>query len=521
MFLSFVSCTVTAQERSGVINGVWYENGKYEYEPGIWFKVDFNINGCYSENCTIVIYFYDENGNTLKDKNQEYYATDGTICTMEDFTPGFQYTQYTKYPLFIPVNEFHVGPGKYKFLFKVSLFWRDKNQGYHHIATSDFYKLPFDWYITESGEIANLNIDYNKNAKGKNGIQFTLDYSVYNMEGKRGRFVVEFYYDLDKFSYLYKHGKESEGIMSFVQEFNPQYETTDFTGATCWVPYDLFPLKIGRNIFYFKVWLEALSEDNQWYILDATSASQFYVDNGELKLKEVWVLEEKVVLLDWNLTTDEMQTLKDLLIEFNARLYDATDGQIRIKRFIFKWMYKHPNSHFDPVIRIYKNYQNGDHGDRSGSQTLINQLRPYSWWGSPNNQCDVHFPFEVVRKSGFDYSSRVLVHEFFHAAFGLLDEYGEIQNNKGNSIFSTLCAKTEVLRHAWNVCIMGSCEPFYREMCKPDTHTKDKSNSQIHNLDCYSLVQQQIKKAFGKKLVIPETPIEGPMNPPTPTFQWN
>jgi hypothetical protein len=510
-----------AQQRSATIESVTWEEGRHEYEHGIWFRVDFQIDGCYAQPCSIVLYFYDQNRNPLRDRNREYHSSDGTVATMEDFTPGFARTRYSKFGLFIPVNEFHVGPGQYTFKVKASIFWRDTNRKYHHITTSPFYDLPYTWWIPESGEITRLEVDYNRKKEQRNGIEVRLDYSVHGMKGRKGRFVVEFYYELSKLTLLHVRGREEEGVMSYAQEFEPGWIDTDYTGGSYWVPYDLFPLKIGRNSFYFKVWLQAQSTDGKWYNLDATTARDFYVKNGELKLAEVWVIQEQRVLLDWEPQEKERQVIEDTLTEFNRRLYDATDGQVRVRAFRFSPMAKHPEDHYDGAFRIYRDFRNGDHGDTSdGSHVFVEQVRPFAYLGTPDRPGDAHLSFDKMQAEGPSLYSRALVHEFHHAAFGLNDEYGELKDDQGNRSFGSFCARSEALRRAWNSCIMGTYQPLHRELCTPSTHTVDAANGKLHRLDCYTRVQQALKKAFGTSIVIPETPVEGPHDPPAPSYRW-
>lgn len=512
---------LAAQEKTGWIDYVRWEDKKQNREHGIEFKVDFQVNGCYGVPCTLVMYFYDENKRALRDRNQEYYTNDGNVCTLEDFTPGFERTKYTKYALFIPVNEFHVRPGKYVFYFRISIYWRDSEKGWNHIATSDYFKMNFSWWIPESGEITKLDIDYNHHRDGRNGLKITLNYAVHGMRGRKGRFLVEFYHHAPDLPLLHIRGDESRGAMSFTQPFEATRDDMTFTGGWYWVPYEDFPLKVGRNHFYFKVYIQALSNDDKWYDLDAVTAKEFYFDNGTLKLREVWVIDELRVLLDWDASEKEVATIRQTLVEFNRRLYDASDGQIRIRSFALERMGKHPDHHYDGNFRIYRDFKGGDHGDVSdGSQAFVDQVRPFAYLGSPDKPGDSHLSFEKMRSEGPSLYSRALVHEFHHAFFGLNDEYGEMKDDKGHMFFGTFCARSESLRRSWNSCIMGTYQPLHRELCKPDTHARDESNPKLHALDCYTRVQQALKHSFNKDLVIPQTPIEGPHDPPEPAFKY-
>lgn len=504
------------QEKSATIESVSWEDGRHESEAGVWFRVDFRIHGCYAIPCSIAIYFYDENRNPLRDLNQEYGTSDGAVATMEEFTPGFAQAGFSRFGLFLPANEFHAGPGKHTFRFKVTVFWQDSKQKYHAITTSEYYTMSFEEKAAESGEVTKLEIDYNRKKDERNGIQVTLDHAVHGMKGRKGRFVVEFYYENN--TVVHARGREDAGTMTYAQEFEARWDDADFTAGSHWVPYELFPLKIGRNAFRFKVWLQAMGTDGEWHTLDATRAREFFVNNGELKLAEVWVIEDQPVLLDWEATEEDRRLIEDVLTEFNRRLYDASDGQIRVKRFTMSRMGKHPGDHYDGAFRLFKEFKAGDHGDTSdGSGAFVDQLRPFAYLGTPDKRGDVHLAFERMKVEGPALYSRALVHEFHHAAFGLNDEYGEMKDKS----FGTYCAKSEAQRRAWNSCIMGTYQPLHRELCKSDTHTVDPSNPKLNRLDCYTRVQQALKKSLGKSLVVPPTPVEGPHDAPPPSYAWN
>jgi M6 family metalloprotease-like protein len=217
-----------------------------------------------------------------------------------------------------------------------------------------------------------------------------------------------------------------------------------------------------------------------------------------------------------------MRTLRDLLTDFNKHMYDVTDGQVRIGAVVFGRMGRHPDHHYDGAFRIYKDFKTGDHGVIGENEKyLLPQFRPWAYLGTPDRPGDSHIAFESLGTYGKDNLARVIAHEFCHAAFGLPDEYEDQKDDKTGRIYSqSLCSKNEALRRAWNACIMSCSNPMYREWCKPDTHAKNTGNARLQADDCYTKAAMAIKKAFGRDLVIPETPVEGPTNPPDPRFSW-
>lgn len=88
--------------------GSLLDYNNWSQDVGITFHVNFTVNNMRGKTGRILVFFYDENGNPLKDGNNKYCTTDGGICTFETFTPGYDGTRYTDFKLEIPYKEMHM-----------------------------------------------------------------------------------------------------------------------------------------------------------------------------------------------------------------------------------------------------------------------------------------------------------------------------------------------------------------------------------------------------------------------------
>ncbi len=93
---------------------------------GMTMKFKMTTVNLADKSCRAVVYFYDSNGNPLKDTNNNYYSNDGQICSGESFQPQSNNSEYTNFNVSIPYSELHLtGTGKKTVKYRI-IVW-DKN----------------------------------------------------------------------------------------------------------------------------------------------------------------------------------------------------------------------------------------------------------------------------------------------------------------------------------------------------------------------------------------------------------
>lgn len=88
---------------------------------GLLIHTRFIVNGLQNVTNQCNAYFYFENGEPLKDYNNNYCCEDGTVCIPGEFTPDYQNCRFDDFQLFIPYEELHVN-GSGKLLYVVDVF---------------------------------------------------------------------------------------------------------------------------------------------------------------------------------------------------------------------------------------------------------------------------------------------------------------------------------------------------------------------------------------------------------------
>lgn len=103
----------------------------------------FTIENAKGINCHAVAYFYDERGVPLRDLNNLYVTSDGTVSSMVDFTPGYPTSLYNNsqadFNIYLPYTELHLLKGYYKLQYKVVLF----DDKWNTIVSSPLYSFTF------------------------------------------------------------------------------------------------------------------------------------------------------------------------------------------------------------------------------------------------------------------------------------------------------------------------------------------------------------------------------------------
>ena len=115
----------------GQFEDVWAEHNVYdEYgNMGMRIHAQFSVQNMEGKPCSAIAYFYDEYGDHLPDRNDNYNDMDGDIALGVDFTPPYSSTQYDDFQLFFPYAELDLeGNGLWEVQFVLQLVDNDKNE---------------------------------------------------------------------------------------------------------------------------------------------------------------------------------------------------------------------------------------------------------------------------------------------------------------------------------------------------------------------------------------------------------
>lgn len=211
-------------------------------------------------------------------------------------------------------------------------------------------------------------------------------------------------------------------------------------------------------------------------------------------LPEVWASDLKMKLLWATSTRDtDLATVEGRLRDFNNRLYDATDGQWRIGRFLIHDAKNELEKESKGVGHIHKTDPHGPHGHSDGR---------------PNDP--EHFHINLDSPAG------TFLMEFLHSWTGLRDEYEKWEDGP-----STRCPLDPGVADAADACVMWRTrDPNINELCRPETHNPDTEQGKSRGMDCYSWLAKVMRESGHSAFQVPRVHIPGPTAAPPPHFTY-
>lgn len=113
-------------------------------EDGMTIKMKLNVHGLKDKDGAVAVYFYDENGKALKDKNGKYDTSGGDVATHDNIKPKYDNSEWGEFKLSIPYSELHLsesaGTKSIKFKFIV---WDKSTATSKNILSTSLYSTSF------------------------------------------------------------------------------------------------------------------------------------------------------------------------------------------------------------------------------------------------------------------------------------------------------------------------------------------------------------------------------------------
>jgi len=216
------------------------------------------------------------------------------------------------------------------------------------------------------------------------------------------------------------------------------------------------------------------------------------------QLPEVWAVPVVQVRWESPLTAAEpkLGDIHEFLVDMNARIYDLTDGQVRIAKF-----------------ELYGSNQkaNTTPGIGNLSHEKVDDKYGKSFIGLPNAPGYFFFTMPSSKIERI-YCVGVAAHEWLHAYIGLYDEYAKTGG-------SSNCPKEWAKRMETDSCVMDSS--WRTELCRHGSalHNPDTFQSEKHGMSCYEWLKKAVHDAGKGEIVLPDKFYCGPDNPPDPVIE--
>lgn len=324
-----------------------------------------------------------------------------------------------------------------------------------------------------------------------NARAFSFDYNYKSSHGSNVYLGVEVRSDTDALIwYGYQPVKAVRDVIPFV---DPEFRATITTIYAYNNPPASARSKKIRVIMYeggqAPFFSQTFDYDSSWWVPNAYPT--------------LWTPEIKVHC-DWDISRGDSryQRARETIQALNDRLYDATDGQVRLGKVTFY----DRNSHVDPeghgVIHFHLNWPSTDshHGSAGGVA--------HGSTGRPGDPQHAHLRLMPTLTQARQYGGTALM-EFLHSWTGLKDEY-ETENGSASA-----CPKNG--DRQWDTCLMD--DTSRTELCKSWNHNPLTEQGTFRDMDCWSWLKSIMHEDLGADLINLPVYLPGPTDAPDPTIE--
>lgn len=265
----------TAPPPAAKIVKVWEEeNTQVDGKNGLKIHVQLNINNLKGVPCQAAAFFYAEDGQALKDANNEYKTPAGLVAAQVDFTPGYDQTVFDDLVISIPYDELHLGGGQKKPKYFVSIVVVGNlatAKTTPELDRSEMRSFAYHKGVT----VQNVWQEHNVVVDGLTGMSIHLKLETYNLKNTVCQAIAYFYFDnnepLKDFNDTYS---TENGNISASTEFTPIYDPAAFNDLVISIPYDELHLLAGKHALKFYV---EFSTAEPYEYLDSSEAYTFTV----------------------------------------------------------------------------------------------------------------------------------------------------------------------------------------------------------------------------------------------------
>jgi len=226
-----------------------YEDGV----KGMRIHVKFSVYDMKNMDSYVAIYFQDDLGNKLKDKNQKFYSTSGDVAVYKSLNPCCDETDYDDLQIFMPYNELDLDAGKYNLTMDVDVIYKQGGL-IQHLNYYDFEFTEPGGNSTTTRTPSSLNatfdkmwVDYDVTENGETGMRIHVKFGMTNMK------------DVDSYLAIYFSTKNGEkltttnssyssktGQVAVYKTLKPGYDDAVYNDAQIFMPYSQLNLSTGR-----------------------------------------------------------------------------------------------------------------------------------------------------------------------------------------------------------------------------------------------------------------------------------
>lgn len=248
---SFGSLQAKTVEPRAVFERIWVDYDVMEGgQKGMRVHVKFTVYEMKNTDFLLAVYFQDENGNPLKDKNKKFYTTKGNVAVFKDLKPGYATTVYNDLQVFMPYDELDLGDGSYSLKMDVDLVY-ENGELIQHLTFYNFnYRQNYNTPTNKkpSGKVERVWIDHDVTEEGQFGMRIHVKFTVTDMKGVDSYLAI--YFERENGTRLSSSDNKFQskaGDVAAYRSLKPGYDRTVYNDLTVFIPYSELHLGIGDH----------------------------------------------------------------------------------------------------------------------------------------------------------------------------------------------------------------------------------------------------------------------------------
>lgn len=214
----------------------------------------------------LALFFQDNNGNYLMDKNNSYLSGDGEVAAYYEINPGYNPTTvYDDVVVFMPYTELDLPDGKYALKVKANVIYKEGGI----IGTLTTYNFDYTQgtpvsttTTTKSGSasatLQKIWIDYDVTQGGQRGMRVHVNFTVVGIKGIPARLAVFIQKKDGEKIYTSNRAfrsadRERSGEMVVYFDINPGYDRTAYDDLDVFLPYKELEAVLPRGTYDLQV----------------------------------------------------------------------------------------------------------------------------------------------------------------------------------------------------------------------------------------------------------------------------
>jgi len=224
-------------------------------KKGMNVRAKISVKGLRDRKASFLCYFYDVNGNNLKDSDRKFNTTAGSVCCWLDVIPKYDDSLWEDVALFMPYQQLHLTGDRNNLSMRITV---QDESGTSPKALVRSNSRSFNY--THPGAWATLDdvrTEFDVVQSGKKGMRIHAYVKTNGMKGKQTEVTAYFQFSsgtkLKDFDQKYR---TSDGYVCVTDRVTPSYDASEWKDFVLFIPYDQLHLAKGEHScrYDIRVW---------------------------------------------------------------------------------------------------------------------------------------------------------------------------------------------------------------------------------------------------------------------------